>query len=157
MGGHDPGDLLYDENTWWYAGLGITLLTFVIALFNFGPSIGIPESLNAERANYGLDLLNKAIWGVPATEHYPLGKPLPWTEGSWFWWYVWPLYVLILVVTWPFVFSDDFVKLLTRVTKSRGAATGASHGAPHLGENITADLVAHAIRDFVASIVKRGK
>lgn len=83
----EPGGLLKNNNTWWFVGVGATVITFVIACFNFGPALLLPEKIPTpeQRGTVG-DFLNHLLHGKNAPAKSVPAESLPWATGTWFWW-----------------------------------------------------------------------
>jgi hypothetical protein len=96
-----------DNNTWFWALLGATALTFLIATQNFGPAVLLPENTpTPEQRATASDIFDHIMHGNNAKPQAKQG-PLPWATGTWFWWKAWPLFFLAMVGYGIFAFSDE--------------------------------------------------
>ena len=100
------------NNNWFYALIGATIVTFVIALFNFGPAVMLPSGppLPKHWGDAG-NVLQHILYGNDATKMgmKPVKDILPWATGTWFWWKAFGLYILLTIGYIPFAFYDEVV------------------------------------------------
>lgn len=99
---------LNDNNTWFFVGVGAFAITFVIACFNFGPALLLPEnSPTPEQRSTTTNFLNHLLHGKNAVEQEPPTTPLPWATGTWFWWKATGLYLILTFGYSFFAFWDE--------------------------------------------------
>jgi hypothetical protein len=99
---------LWNNNTWFFWGLGVCAITFVFACFNFGPAVLLPEDFpkKEQRGVIG-NVFNHLIHGKNAPAKVVPTEPLPWARGSWFWWKAELFYCLLTFGYFWFAFWDE--------------------------------------------------
>jgi hypothetical protein len=103
-----PWDFLGNNNTWFYVLLFATAITFVIACFNFGPAILLPENVPSQEQRGGLGyFFNHLLHGTNAPARSVPTNPLPWATGTWFWWKAFLVYFFFMIAYFPFAFWDE--------------------------------------------------
>ncbi len=100
-----PKEYLGNNNTWFFVLAAATAITFLVALFNWGPAVLLPEDIPNPEQRATLTNFVSQMWDGTAAE--PVTNPLPWTTGTWFWWKAWPLYFLLTFGYFFFAFSDE--------------------------------------------------
>lgn len=102
-------DYLRNNNTWFFVLLGICVVTFVIALFHFGPALLLPEDFpSSEQRGTLTNLVNHLLFGKHAAEKITPTDPLPWATGTWFWWRAFWLYLFLFGFYTPFAWWDEW-------------------------------------------------
>jgi hypothetical protein len=134
--GHGVNEYWEDNNTLFFVLLGATAVTFVIACFNFGPAILLPENLpTPEQRGWLANFANHLWLGKHAPAVTVPTDPLPWTTGTWFWWKATGVFALLTFGYFWFAFWDEathaihFVADLIRqrlAHRAGGPAAGAA-------------------------------
>jgi hypothetical protein len=103
------------NNNWFYLLMGATMITFVIALFHFGPALALPTN-QATGVVYhdATNVLQHILFGNQAGKMglEPPSNILPWATGTWFWWKATGLYLLLTLLYFPFAFWDEGVAMI---------------------------------------------
>jgi len=106
--GREPMEYLRNNNTWFFVLLGATAITFVIAWFNFGPAVLLPENFPTPKQRGAVADFLSHLWrgkNAPAPE-VPT-DPLPWATGTWFWWKAGWLLLFFTIAYSFYAFSDE--------------------------------------------------
>jgi hypothetical protein len=104
----EPEEYFRDNNTWFLVLVGATALTFVIACFNFGPAVLLPEKVpTPEQRGWVSNTLNHLWLGKNAPPVKLPTKPLPWATGTWFWWKATLIFFLLTFGYFWFAFWDE--------------------------------------------------
>ena len=112
----NPWEYLGNNNTWWFVGVGACAVTFLIACFNFGPALLLPENLPTPEQRDGLgNFFNHLIHGKNAPVESVPTKPLPWATGTWFWWKAFLFYCLLTFVYFWFAFWDEGAAAIRKI------------------------------------------
>jgi len=99
---------LRNNNTWFYVLLGASVITLVIACFNFGPAVLLPEKFpTPEQRGVVGNIFNHLLYGKGAPTKSVPTEPLPWATGTWFWWKAWGLYCFLTFGYFFFAFWDE--------------------------------------------------
>ncbi len=102
------GTYFRDNNTWFYVGVGAFAVTFVIACFNFGPALLLPEQYPTPRQRSVVsNVLSHLLYGKNAEPSSTPTDPLPWATGTWFWWKATLLYFFLTFGYFWFAFWDE--------------------------------------------------
>lgn len=138
----DPDKNLRDNNTPFWIGLCAVGITFLIACFNFGPALLLPENLpTPEQRSTVSNFVAHMVHGKNAVDQAPLpAKPLPWATGTWFWWkatflFFWLTFAYAFIAFW-----DEAVEAFKKhkERKEREARNEAAHPpAPHATPHAT--------------------
>ncbi len=103
----DAADIAADNNTWFFAVLGMAIATSVTAWFVWGPALLLPSDWpRAETLTKVKDVGNHILFGKTAKPVDPVNS-LPWAGGTWFFWKAALLYWLILFILIPVSFYDE--------------------------------------------------
>ena len=102
-----------NNNTWFWMLLGASTITFIIACFNFGPAVLLPESLpTKEQREVTGNVLDHLLHGKNAPAKSVSKETLPWATGTWFWWKAWLFYAIVLVFYTPFALHDELIEFI---------------------------------------------
>jgi hypothetical protein len=158
----DPVEYLENNNTWFFVLVGASAVTFVIACFNFGPAVLLPENFpTTGQRSVVNDVFNHLLYGKNAPAKSVPTEPLPWATGTWFWWKAFGLYVMFTIAYIPFAFWDEVKHVFDEVrellrkrreTRKESSQTSGGHdGEKHdvhepsfkrlLGVEFTAETV----------------
>ena len=174
---------LENNNTWFFVLLGASAVTFVIACFNFGPAVLLPENLpTKEQRSVATDIFNHLLYGKGAPTKSVPTESLPWATGTWFWWKALGLYCLLTFGYFWFAFWDEASHAIHAVTNfihtrkeahrsdgGKSATTGQSaktgtgqqnqgdhhDHAPSFGELLKVEFIAEIVVEFVKKFLER--
>ena len=109
---------LGNNNTPLYVGFGAIAITFIIACFNWGPAVLLPENFPtpAQRAGFQ-DILNHLWSKTPQPPTKIPTEPLPWATGTWFWWKAEFVFILITIAYIPFGLWDEALGAIRKVSE----------------------------------------
>ena len=103
-----PSSIFRNNNTWFFVLLGATAVTFVIACFNFGPAVLLPEGFPTPgQRGMVKDVFHHLLYGQDAPVKSIPTEPLPWATGTWFWWKAFFLCALITFAYFWYAFHDE--------------------------------------------------
>lgn len=158
-----------NNNTYFFLGCGMTAITFVIALFNFGPAILLPETTPSLETRGTLNYFFSHLWlGKGATSTTPT-NPLPWATGTWFWWKAFVLYFILTLGYIPIAFWDEVNYAFTKVVElirnrhlptpglpgqTPAPAGGHTHGPTATGHSFSELLKVEFIVEIVTEFLK---
>ncbi|OGI76211.1 hypothetical protein A3C67_03275 [Candidatus Nomurabacteria bacterium RIFCSPHIGHO2_02_FULL_42_19] len=104
----DWEDYLRDNNTYFFVGVGMFAVTLVIACFNFGPALLLPENFPTAKQRGWMSNVLSHLWeGKNAPTATVPTKPLPWATGTWFWWKATLVYFLLTFGYFWIAFWDE--------------------------------------------------
>lgn len=130
----EHGEYFRDNNTWFFVGVGAFAVTFVIACFNFGPALLLPENLPTKEQRGFLDnVFNHLLYGKFAPAKTIPTDPLPWTTGTWFWWKAFGIYFFFTFFYAWYAFSDEIAGAFRAVVNRRRSETRRRHTGPATG------------------------
>lgn len=137
-----------NNNTYLYILAGATAITFVIALFNFGPALLLPEATPSPETRRIFSYFFSHLWlGKNATPTETPTNPLPWATGTWFWWKAFFLYFILTLGYIPVAFWDEVNYAFAKTAEFIKEKTKPDPHHPHPGQPgqpATAPAAGHA-------------
>jgi len=135
--GTEPRVYLEDEDTYFWILLGAMFMTCMIALYNWGPALLLPENTpNMETRSTANGIIHNILFGRDSLRQDAVTEPLPWARGTWFWHKAALTYVLLTAMYGVSAFKDevsngliglaDFIK-----ARRRRARVGGRHEEGH--------------------------
>lgn len=172
----DLMECLGNNNTWFFVLLGASAVTFVIACFNFGPAVLLPESFpTTGQRSVVTNVFNHLLYGKGAPSKSVPTNPLPWATGTWFWWKAWGLYSLLTFGYFWFAFWDEtshafhaMVKFINKrrvahrpqpgqppVTNPGGHGHGPEPTGHSFGELLKVEFLVEIVSEFFKAFMTR--
>jgi hypothetical protein len=113
------------ENRWAWIFLLALGVIGVIACFNWGPALLLPEKHPTPKQREGIAKAIDFFWygtNVPVATEAPLeildpNKPLSWRHGTWFWWKAFLLGIPFVGIWFIWAYHDDILKLIAEWKK----------------------------------------
>lgn len=156
-----------NNHPFWFL-LVATILTGIIALFNWGPALLLPDYPTPEQRGWVATTWEFLLKGNNSKPVETPTTPLPWTSGTWFWWKAVFLYGLLTFFYSFYAFHDEVMRGYQRgKEKAKAREQGntnpaTSHtaqpvnqnGAPKgFGARLLVEFLAEIAAEFVVKFV----
>lgn len=115
------------ENQWAKVFVLELATIFIVACFNWGPALWLPEKHPTQEQRKSVSAELDYLWygtNVPTHKEAPLeildpAKPLPWRHGSWFWWGASMVLLPSCFIFVCWAYSDDVLRYAEKRRKEK--------------------------------------